>query len=84
MKPQHCFSENFYGASTVGERGQIVIPAEARTELDIHPGDKVLIIRHPVHKGLMIFKIDHIREFLDDMDQTLKMAAAHEEQESEK
>lgn len=28
---------NFYGVATVGERGQIVIPAEARKKMDIHP-----------------------------------------------
>jgi AbrB family looped-hinge helix DNA binding protein len=71
MKPKNgmnCqgFSEAFYGSSTVGERGQIVIPAEARAEIGFHPGDKVLIMRHPAHSGLMIFKIDSVREFLDD------------------
>ena len=34
--------------------------------MGILPGDKVLIMRHPVHKGLMIYKIEHVREFLDD------------------
>jgi len=61
------FEEAFYGSVTMGERGQIVIPAQARQELGYHPGDKLLIVRHPVHTGLMIFKIDAMREFLDDM-----------------
>ena len=39
-KIMNC-EENFYGSATVGERGQLVIPAEAREELGIHPGDKV-------------------------------------------
>ena len=60
------FSDAFYGTSTVGERGQIVIPAEARTEIGFGPGDKVVIMRHPIHHGLMIFKIDAMREFLDE------------------
>ena len=42
-----------------------MIPAEARNELDIKPGEKLLIMRHPVNAGLMIFKIDGAREFLD-------------------
>jgi len=65
---QNCpqFDESFYGTSTLGERGQLVIPAEARAELDMQPGDKILIMRHPVHQGLMLFKLAHVRQFLDD------------------
>ncbi len=29
---------------TVGTKGQIVIPAEARTLFDIHPGDTLLLL----------------------------------------
>jgi len=61
----------FYGSVTVGERGQIVIPAEARAEMDINPGDKLLIMHHPAHKGLNLFKIDAVREFLDEFQRTL-------------
>ena len=60
------FSDAFYGTCTVGERGQIVIPAEARSEIGFHAGDKVVIMKHPVHNGLMVFKLDAMREFLDD------------------
>jgi len=60
------FSDAFYGTCTVGERGQIVIPAEARAEIGFQPGDKVVIMRHPVHTGVMVFKLDAMREFLDD------------------
>lgn len=70
MKEQRgpCFqwSDAFYGSATLGERGQIVIPAEARAELGLSPGDKLLILRHPIHSGLVLFKIEAAREFLDD------------------
>lgn len=32
----------FFGVSTVGERGQIVIPNEAREKMDIKPGQKFI------------------------------------------
>jgi AbrB family looped-hinge helix DNA binding protein len=32
-----------YGAVTVGERGQIVIPAQARKLYHIKPGDKLVV-----------------------------------------
>lgn len=64
-------SDKFYGSVTVGERGQVVIPAEARVALGIHPGDKVLMMRHPIHHGLMVFKIDALREFLNEFSSAL-------------
>ncbi len=47
MKPEHINppeGRKFYGSVTVGERGQIVIPAEARRDFNIKPGDKLLVL----------------------------------------
>ena len=33
-----------YGAVTVGERGQVVIPAEIRKSFKIEPGDKLFVL----------------------------------------
>lgn len=54
-----------YGMVTVGERGQIVIPAEARRDLGIEPGDKLIIMRHPGHAGIIAFKMQAVKEFLE-------------------
>ncbi len=35
--------KKFYGSVTVSERGQMVIPAEARKDFNIGVGDKVLV-----------------------------------------
>lgn len=76
-----CEKMPFFGAVTVGERGQIVIPAEARAALDIQPGEKLLVLQHPVHQGLVIFRIESVREFMDEIQKTLDIAqnAAPEE-----
>lgn len=74
VKPDDCF----YGSTTVGERGQIVIPAEAREELGIRPGDKLLVMRHPVYKGLMIAKIDALKGFLDEFARGLELLGSEE------
>lgn len=37
-------SRKFYGAVTVSERGQIVIPADARKDFGIKTGDKLLVL----------------------------------------
>ena len=35
--------EQFYGATTLGEKGQVVIPAEAREAMGLKKGDKLLV-----------------------------------------
>lgn len=74
--------ECFYGAVTVGERGQVVIPAEARKEMTIQPGDKLLIWKHPSGEGLMLFKIDRVRDFMNMMRESLERAERGESAES--
>jgi AbrB family looped-hinge helix DNA binding protein len=54
-----------YGMVTVGERGQMVIPAEARRDLGIEPGDKLIVMRHPMYAGFIVFKMQSVREFLE-------------------
>ena len=42
------------GAATLTEKGQIVIPAEARRELGIEEGDKLVILRGRTNKTLLL------------------------------
>jgi AbrB family looped-hinge helix DNA binding protein len=35
--------EVFYGTTTVGEKGQVVIPSEAREAMKLQKGDKLLV-----------------------------------------
>jgi AbrB family looped-hinge helix DNA binding protein len=57
--------EIFYGATTVGERGQVVIPQTAREALGIKPGDKLLFLgAGPFQHGLMIVKAEALNEFI--------------------
>ena len=48
--------KKFYGSVTVGERGQIVIPTEARKDFDVVAGDKLLVFGD-MEKGLWIASI---------------------------
>lgn len=50
----------FYGKVPVGTKGQIVIPAEARKNMDIHPGDNVVIISGPPHHDKTISIIPEV------------------------
>ena len=52
----------FYGSVKVGERGQIVIPIEARKQFDINPGDQVLVFGYS-KKGIAIAKASLLTKF---------------------
>jgi AbrB family looped-hinge helix DNA binding protein len=54
----------FWGSATVGERGQIVIPADARQEMDIKPGDKLLIFSGMHGGSLNVMKAERVTEFV--------------------
>lgn len=54
----------FYGATTVGERGQVVIPAEARRDFEITPATKLLVFGSRGHGGLMLTKAETFSEFI--------------------
>ncbi|MGB9797618.1 MAG: AbrB/MazE/SpoVT family DNA-binding domain-containing protein [bacterium] len=44
----------FIGSASVGERGQIVIPAEARQRLGLKTGDKLLVFVNPLNNGIFL------------------------------
>lgn len=53
--------KKFYGSVTVGERGQIVIPADARRDFGVAAGDKLLVFGD-VKTGLWITTIGVVGE----------------------
>ncbi len=55
--------DRFYGAATIGERGQLVIPAEGRKELGLEPGTKLLAFRGPGN-SLLLVTPDRVANFL--------------------
>jgi AbrB family looped-hinge helix DNA binding protein len=48
----------FYGSATVGAKGQIVIPAEARAAMGIEPGNKVVVVKGPRDGSVIVFRVD--------------------------
>ncbi len=57
----------FYGTGTIGERGQIVIPAKARAKLKIKAGENFIFFGHgPM---LHLVKAEQIDDILDKITQ---------------
>ena len=53
--------DKFVGISKVGEKGQIVIPKEARDMFDIKPGDSVIVLCDK-KQGIALVKADIIED----------------------
>ena len=54
----------FYGSATVGAKGQIVIPAEARVAMRIEPGNKVVVVKGPRDGSIIVFRVDSFDGFM--------------------
>lgn len=59
----------YIGISKVGEKGQIVIPKEAREMFGIKSGDSLVILCDK-KKGIAILKSDVIESNIDDIIKT--------------
>lgn len=59
--------KKLYGTATVGTKGQIVIPADAREELNIQPGDRLYVIGSPTKGVIGLLKEDTLEEFIEKM-----------------
>ncbi|MBR6613668.1 MAG: AbrB/MazE/SpoVT family DNA-binding domain-containing protein [Clostridia bacterium] len=56
--------EKFVGISKVGEKGQIVIPKEARDMFGIKPGDSIIVLCDKT-RGMAMIKADAIEDLTD-------------------
>jgi AbrB family looped-hinge helix DNA binding protein len=56
--------KKFYGSVTVSDKGQIVIPADARKDFDIKVGDKMLILGD-LDKGLVLTKSNFVMKMME-------------------
>jgi len=59
-------SKRVFGTAKVGERGQIVIPKEARELFGIKPGDTLLILGEE-NKGLIVSRPELLRDLADEI-----------------
>ncbi len=56
--------DKFVGIARVGEKGQIVIPKQAREMFDINSGDTVVVLCDK-KKGMAIIKSDILENTID-------------------
>lgn len=67
--------KKLYGTATVGSKGQIVIPVDARQEMNINEGDRLYVVGS-VSKGVVsLFKEETLEKHIEQMNfqvETLK------------
>lgn len=60
-------TKKLYGTATVGTKGQIVIPADARAELKIESGDRLYVIGSPEGGFLGLLKEESLDSLMDHL-----------------
>jgi AbrB family looped-hinge helix DNA binding protein len=62
------------GIVTVNEKGQVVIPSEARAAIELQTGDKLLVMLHKSHDGIFLVKPDGLEQYAKQMLEKLSNA----------
>ena len=62
------------GIVTVNDKGQIVIPADARAIINLQVGDKLMVMVHPSKEGIYLMKPDGFETYAKHMLEQLNEA----------
>lgn len=68
--------KKLYGTATVGTKGQIVIPADARDELGIQTGDRLYVFGSPDAGVVGLIKEESIEAFVEKLNFQLENSKA--------
>ena len=60
-------NKKLYGTATVGTKGQVVIPANARDELNITAGDRLYVIGSPEGGFIGLLKEESVEQLMQHM-----------------
>jgi len=59
--------KKLYGTATVGSKGQVVIPADAREELNIQPGDRLYVLGSMHGNGIILLKEEMLEHIVQEI-----------------
>lgn len=80
----HMHDKKLYGTATVGTKGQIVIPADAREDLGIKPGDRLYIMNAMQGSGIVCLKEEMLESMVQQLTTHLEDFKAIQKQENNK
>ncbi|MDN5275423.1 MAG: Transcriptional regulator, AbrB family [Candidatus Saccharibacteria bacterium] len=64
--------KKLYGTATVGTKGQIVIPAEARAELGIVTGERLYVVGSDESGVLILLPEEKIEGYIDQVNMQIE------------
>ena len=67
MTPLDENRPDFFSITTIGERGQVVIPKEAREALNLSAGSKLVVLPSKRGNGILLMKEENIKELAQQM-----------------
>ena len=59
--------KKLFGTATVGTKGQVVIPAEAREQFDIKTGDRLYVVGSEKAQWVGFLKEDQLRALVEHL-----------------
>ncbi|MFA6447560.1 MAG: AbrB/MazE/SpoVT family DNA-binding domain-containing protein [Patescibacteria group bacterium] len=60
-----------FATTTIGERGQVVIPKEIRDLLELKVGDRFIVLATHKH-GMALIPMEHAKEFMTHLKQQME------------
>jgi AbrB family looped-hinge helix DNA binding protein len=53
-----------YGVVTVSDKGQIAIPVDLREDLEVHSGDKLLVLKRTDDAGITLIRLEKMDDLM--------------------
>lgn len=73
-------NKKLYGTATIGTKGQVVIPADAREDLGLKPGDRLYVMSAMHAGGVVFLKEEMLEEMVKKMSAQIEGLRAYQEE----
>ncbi len=62
--------DNFFGSTTIGKKGQVVVPMETRKKMGWKESDKLLVFGLS-NNTVVLTKLEHVKKFANNLEKKL-------------
>ncbi len=66
-------NKKLYGTATVGTKGQVVIPSQAREELNIKEGDKLYVVGLPKNGMIAMLPENMLEKYIEKINMHIEI-----------